>query len=101
MRERHDLTLERPKLDAKEQHFRIPSPVDELSLFLRYLPAEGLPTAATRIALYVHGATFPSALSVAHRFIASSMAAGSVMPCWMRSAANPDTCGVAIDVPWK
>ena len=28
-----------PKLDAREEHFRIPSPHGELSLFLRYLPA--------------------------------------------------------------
>lgn len=63
MRQQPEYRLERPKLDAREQHFRIPSPVDGLSLFLRYLPSEG-----TKIALYVHGATFPSALSVAHRF---------------------------------
>ena len=37
-----------------------------LSLFLRYLPPAD--TSATRIVLYVHGATFPSALSIAHRF---------------------------------
>ena len=54
------------ELDPREQHFRIPSPLAGLSLFLRYSPpADGQ---ATRIALYVHGATFPSALSIAHRF---------------------------------
>lgn len=56
------------KLDAREQHFRIPSPHGGLSLFLRYLPA---PTAGERhdhVVLYVHGGTFPSALSIAHRF---------------------------------
>ena len=58
--------MERMKLDAREQHFRIPSPLDGLSLFLRYLPPAD--TSATRIVLYVHGATFPSALSIAHRF---------------------------------
>lgn len=55
-------------LDPREQHFRIPSPLAGLRLFLRYLapttPVEGPP----RIALYVHGGTFPSALSIAHRF---------------------------------
>jgi pimeloyl-ACP methyl ester carboxylesterase len=56
------------KLDPQEQYFYIPGMVEGLRLFLRYLPpvtpAEGLP----KIALYVHGGTFPSALSIAHRF---------------------------------
>jgi pimeloyl-ACP methyl ester carboxylesterase len=55
------------KLDPNEEHFRIPSPIDGLTLFLRYLP----PTerkAEPRVVLYVHGGTFPSALSIAHRF---------------------------------
>jgi pimeloyl-ACP methyl ester carboxylesterase len=55
------------KLDPREQHFRIPSPRANLSLFLRFLPAQGEPQ-ERRAALYVHGATFPSALSIAHRF---------------------------------
>ena len=57
------------KLDPREQHFRIPGPIEGLSLFLRLLPGE---TAALshswRAVLYVHGATFPSALSIAYRF---------------------------------
>lgn len=55
------------KLDDREQHFRIPGPRDGMALFLRLLPAE---TACQprRSVLYVHGATFPSALSIAHRF---------------------------------
>jgi pimeloyl-ACP methyl ester carboxylesterase len=55
------------KLDPREQHFRIPSPIAGLNLFLRHLP----PTRQDRPArpvLYVHGGTFPSALSIAHRF---------------------------------
>jgi pimeloyl-ACP methyl ester carboxylesterase len=55
------------KLDPREQHFRIPSPVAGLNLFLRHLP----PTrrgGSTKPVLYVHGGTFPSALSIAHRF---------------------------------
>jgi pimeloyl-ACP methyl ester carboxylesterase len=56
------------KLDPREEHFRIPSPLAGRRLFLRYLPpatqAEGPP----KIVLYVHGGTFPSALSIAHRF---------------------------------
>ncbi|MBX6370423.1 MAG: alpha/beta fold hydrolase [Rhodospirillales bacterium] len=56
-----------PKLDPHEEHYWIPSPVAGLEIFLRRLPARrgvdgGVPV------LYVHGATFPSALSIAHRF---------------------------------
>ena len=58
-----------PKLDPREQGFRIPSPLDGLALFLRYLPpAEARAVADKRVVLYVHGGTFPSALSIAHRF---------------------------------
>jgi pimeloyl-ACP methyl ester carboxylesterase len=53
------------KLDPREEHFRIPGPREGLSLFLRFLPA----AARSRgVVLYVHGATFPCALSVAYRF---------------------------------
>ena len=57
------------KLDPREEHFRVPGPHPGMSLFLRYLPprAPG-PTGGAGIVLYVHGATFPSALSIAHRF---------------------------------
>ena len=57
-----------PKLDCNEQHFRIPGPRDGLPLFLRFLPATRTGTNPRRAVLYVHGATFPSALSIAHRF---------------------------------
>jgi pimeloyl-ACP methyl ester carboxylesterase len=57
-----------PKLDVREQHFRIPGPREGLSLFLRFLPALNTPFQPRRAVLYVHGATFPSALSIAHRF---------------------------------
>src|SRR5215813_8343107 len=56
------------KLDPREQHFRIPSHHDGLSLFLRYLPPEPETAADGGVVLYVHGGTFPSALSIAHRF---------------------------------
>jgi pimeloyl-ACP methyl ester carboxylesterase len=55
-----------PQLDLREQHFRIPGPRKGMSLFLRFLPAET--TARRGAVFYVHGATFPSALSIAHRF---------------------------------
>jgi pimeloyl-ACP methyl ester carboxylesterase len=55
------------KLDPREDHFFIPSPRRGLHLFLRHLaPKE--PRGRARVVLYVHGATFPSALSIAHRF---------------------------------
>jgi pimeloyl-ACP methyl ester carboxylesterase len=56
------------KLDPREQHFRIPGPREGLSLFLRFLPAPDHEAGPRRTVLYVHGATFPSALSIAHRF---------------------------------
>ena len=59
--------LPAPKLVPNEQHFIIPGPRAGLSLFLRFLPAAHAST-PRRAVLYVHGATFPSALSIAHRF---------------------------------
>jgi pimeloyl-ACP methyl ester carboxylesterase len=56
------------RLDPREEHFRIPGPHEGLSLFLRYLPAARTDFSPRRAVLYVHGATFPSALSIAHRF---------------------------------
>jgi pimeloyl-ACP methyl ester carboxylesterase len=57
-----------PKLDPREEHFRIPGPLEGRSLFLRFLPAGNPAGGLRRAVLYVHGATFPSALSIAHRF---------------------------------
>jgi pimeloyl-ACP methyl ester carboxylesterase len=57
-----------PKLDIREEHFLIPGPHPTLQLFLRYLPALRPNLSHRRSVLYVHGATFPSALSIAHRF---------------------------------
>jgi pimeloyl-ACP methyl ester carboxylesterase len=57
-----------PQLDIREQHFRIPGPREGMSLFLRFLPAINTTFQPRRAVLYVHGATFPSALSIAHRF---------------------------------
>jgi pimeloyl-ACP methyl ester carboxylesterase len=54
-------------LDPREQHFHIPGPIEGLSLFLRFLPAPNRAKANVRPVLYIHGATFPSALSVACR----------------------------------
>lgn len=58
--------MDASKLDPAERHFRIPSPHPELRLFLRYLPPASRAEAGA--VLYIHGATFPSALSIAHRF---------------------------------
>jgi pimeloyl-ACP methyl ester carboxylesterase len=60
------------KLDPREQHFRIRGPRQGSSLFLRFLPAATDTFRSRRAVLYVHGATFPSALSIAHRFDGSS-----------------------------
>jgi pimeloyl-ACP methyl ester carboxylesterase len=56
-----------PKLDTREEHFRIPSPHSGLSLFLRYLAPRQDVASHGKTVLYVHGGTFSSALSVAHR----------------------------------
>ena len=56
-----------PNLDPREEQFRIPSPQRGLSLFLRYLPPSRA-TGLRRTVVYVHGGTFPSSLSIAHRF---------------------------------
>src|SRR6202161_335492 len=62
------MSLSLPKLDPKEEHFRIASSIEGLTLFLRYLPPHSQLTDSPKIVLYVHGATFPSALSIAYRF---------------------------------
>jgi pimeloyl-ACP methyl ester carboxylesterase len=62
-------TLGAAKLDPREEHVFVASPLPGMSLFLRHLPpltAEA--SANNRVVLYVHGGTFSSALSVAHRF---------------------------------
>jgi pimeloyl-ACP methyl ester carboxylesterase len=59
--------FELPKLDPREVNFRIPGPRPTLKLFLRCLPALNPFGAERRAVLYVHGATFPSANSIAHR----------------------------------
>src|SRR5271163_1168738 len=52
-------------LDPREEHVRIASPIAGLSLFLRHLPPTNAAAGeANRVVLYVHGGTFPSALSV-------------------------------------
>jgi pimeloyl-ACP methyl ester carboxylesterase len=57
-----------PKLDPKEEHFCIASYIEGLTLFLRYMPPNARQTNTPKIVLYVHGGSFPSALSIAHRF---------------------------------
>src|ERR1051325_10801759 len=56
------------QLDPSEQHFRIPGPIKDLNLFLRFLPASQQPHPQARTVLYIHGMSFPSALSIAFRF---------------------------------
>jgi len=57
-----------PLLACNERHFRIGGPWEGLDLFLRHLPPTLSHAGAPRVVLYVHGATFPSGLSIAHRF---------------------------------
>jgi pimeloyl-ACP methyl ester carboxylesterase len=56
------------KLDPMEEHVFISSSIDGLKLFLRYLPARVASPSKSKVVLYIHGGTFPSALSIAHRF---------------------------------
>jgi pimeloyl-ACP methyl ester carboxylesterase len=56
------------RLDPKEEHFRIHSHLEGHTLFLRHLPPAMRRTGPPKVVLYMHGGTFPSALSVAHRF---------------------------------
>ena len=55
----------RPLADG-EEHFLISGPKPDMRLFLRRLGPS--PTPLGRAVLYLHGATFPSGLSIAHRF---------------------------------
>jgi pimeloyl-ACP methyl ester carboxylesterase len=56
------------KLDPLEEFFYISSPTGGLKLFLRHLPARAASPGKLKVVLYVHGGTFPSASSIAHRF---------------------------------
>lgn len=55
------------QLDPRETLHRIPGNEAGLSILLRHMPPTH-PGAIRRPVLYVHGATFPSALSIAFRF---------------------------------
>ncbi|HUN51395.1 MAG TPA: alpha/beta fold hydrolase [Candidatus Sulfotelmatobacter sp.] len=60
---------------AAERRFRIDGPIAGRHLFLRHLPARRATRAGCRRAvLYVHGLSFPSALSIAFRFDGRSWA---------------------------
>ena len=82
-----------PKLDPREQHFRIPGPRLGLQLFLRRL--EPVRCRAHPV-LYVHGGTFPSALSIAHRFDGYSWREPCARPsstsgAWISTASDRPT----------
>jgi len=73
------------KLDAREEHFKIPSHRNGLWLFLRYLPAFRQTESHKKVVLYIHGGTFPSGLSIAHRFDGVSwrdQLVASGFDCW-------------------
>jgi pimeloyl-ACP methyl ester carboxylesterase len=61
------MTRSQEKLDPREACFYIPGPVDGLKLFLRHLEAAPDSDRLGRDVLYIHGMSFPSALSIAHR----------------------------------
>jgi len=67
-----------------EEHFRVPFGASGLRLFLRHLPPSHSATGSVQSVLFVHGATFPSALAAAFPFGGHS---------WMEdlSAAGLDT----------
>jgi hypothetical protein len=69
------------KLDAREQHYWISGPHSGLQLFLRHLAPQTHRGSEARVVLYVHGATFPSALSIAHRFDGYSWHEQGSDPC--------------------
>jgi pimeloyl-ACP methyl ester carboxylesterase len=74
-----------PKLDVHEEYLRIPSSRNGLSLFLRYVPPLRESEPRGNVVLYVHGGTFPSGLSIAHRFDGVSWRdelAASGFHCW-------------------
>ncbi len=56
------------KLDRQEEHYWIPTGGQGLQIFVRLLPALPQGNKTRRPVLYVHGATVPSGLSIAHRF---------------------------------
>ncbi len=73
------------KLNEREQHFRIASPHAGLQLFLRHLPAEPASVPNGKAVLYVHGATFPSGLSIGFPFDGHSWhddLAAAGFDCW-------------------
>ena len=70
------------KLDPREEHFRIPSHHDGFRSSCAICRRDG-GAPARGVVLYVHGATFPSALSIAHRFDGRSWRdeSGPRVPC--------------------
>src|SRR2546430_9515832 len=81
------------KPDPREIHFRVSGPIEGLKLFLRHL-APVRPTGRTRAVLFIHGMSFPSALSIAHRFDGRSWLMDA--PGAMNSAIPASTFGVWI-----
>jgi pimeloyl-ACP methyl ester carboxylesterase len=58
-----------PRLVPDERHYRVVAEIGGLKLFLRHLaPQIRDAHASPKVVLYIHGGTFPSALSIAHRF---------------------------------
>jgi pimeloyl-ACP methyl ester carboxylesterase len=64
----HELFTSSKKLHPLEEHYRIPGPISGLNLFLRFVPGTRAASAPHKSILFLHGMSFPSALSIAHRF---------------------------------
>jgi pimeloyl-ACP methyl ester carboxylesterase len=59
--------MEPARIDAQDVQVRIASPIDGLQLFLRHAPARTTTAGGpVPVVLYIHGGTFPSALSIAY-----------------------------------
>jgi len=87
------------KLDPREQHHWIESPRQGMQLFLRYLPPLSRQTGEVRPILYVHGATFPSALSIAHRSTVIPGGTPSARPASMSGGSTFMAMDIRTDIP--
>lgn len=65
--ERPSAELSAPQLTPDEEHYTIQSHLSGMKLFLRHRPPASADASDQPVVLYVHGGTFPSGLSIAHR----------------------------------
>src|SRR5262249_59927318 len=87
------------KLDPRERSYRILGPHPDLQLFVSHLPAVVRPDDRVRPVLYVHGATFPTALSIALRLDGYSCATRWVRPASTSWGSIFPASGTPIPIP--